>query len=143
MVEGTTAVARGEEKRKLRINWASLGLLGILVLMVLLFSILSKYFFQLKNFLDIGRAVSVQGITAAGMTIGLISGAFDLSIASVMAASGVFVAMLLQHGVPLGLAIIAGVVLGVFVGVRVGVAVGVRVGVLLGFSKLPNSRFTS
>ena len=123
MAQGTTAAGRVEERRRLRINWASLGLVGILILLVLLFSVLSRYFFQMKNFLDIGRAVSVQGITAAGMTIGLIAGAFDLSIASVMAASGVLVAMLLQHGMPLAVAMLAGILLGVVVGLLNGLIV--------------------
>ena len=106
-----------------RINWQSFSLVGILAIEVVLFSILSPYFLSVVNLLNVGRAVSIQGIAAAGMTIALISGGFDLSVGSVAAASGVIVAMLLQSGMPLGVAVAGGVGLGIIVGLANGLLI--------------------
>ena len=48
-------------------------------------SILSPYFFQVQNLLNILRQVSYTGIIALGMTFVIISGGIDLSVGSVAA----------------------------------------------------------
>ncbi|KPJ84066.1 MAG: ribose ABC transporter permease [Spirochaetes bacterium DG_61] len=48
-------------------------------------SILSPYFFQVRNLLNILRQVSYTGIIALGMTFVIISGGIDLSVGSVAA----------------------------------------------------------
>jgi ribose transport system permease protein len=111
-----TSTTADQATRSFAIEVRSLGLVGILLAEMILFSILSPYFLGTKNLLNIGRAVSIQGIAAAGMTIVLISGGFDLSIASVVAASGVLSVMLLQQGMPLIVAVIGGMALGAVVG---------------------------
>jgi ribose/xylose/arabinose/galactoside ABC-type transport system permease subunit len=111
-----TVSSEQETTKKRRINWENYGLVAILIIELIIFSLLSPYFLGVNNLLNVGRAVSIQGITAAGMTIALISGGFDLSIASTVAASGVFTASLLQSGLPLPIAILGGVALGCVVG---------------------------
>lgn len=81
-----------------RTNLNVLGLLGTLILMLMLFSVLSPYFLSFDNFMNIARAVAVRGIVAIGLTMVMISGGLDLSIASVMAAAGMLTATLLQAG---------------------------------------------
>lgn len=112
-----------ETTKKARIDWQNYGLVAILIIEVIVFSLLSPYFLGVNNLLNVGRAVSIQGITAAGMTIALISGGFDLSIGSTVAASGVLTASLLQSGVPLPIAILGGVALGCVVGTANGLLI--------------------
>lgn len=92
------------------------GLLVALLAMGAFFSLMSPYFFSLNNFFNIGRAVAIRGITAAGLTMVMISGGLDLSIASVMAASGMLTATLLKAGFPDGIAILAAVASGALMG---------------------------
>jgi len=65
-------------------------------------------------------SLSDQSIIAVGMTILLVSGAFDLSVGSTVALSGMVTAILVANGVP------------VYAGIAVGLAVGVLIGVING-----------
>ncbi len=97
-------------------NLNVIGLVLTLLAMGVLFSTLSPYFLSVKNFMNIGRAVAIRGIVAAGLTLVMISGGIDLSIAAVLAASGMFVATLLRLGLPGPLVVIGGIGIGVALG---------------------------
>lgn len=92
------------------------GLLGSLVIVFVALSVWSPYFLTGTNLLNIGKAVAIVGIGAVGETIVIISGGFDLSIGSVMAASGMVSAFLIGFGVPLPLAFACSIALGLFIG---------------------------
>jgi ribose transport system permease protein len=92
------------------------GLLITLVLMGIFFSTQSPYFLSVENFMNIGRAVSIRGVVAAGLTLVMISGGIDLSVASAMAASGMLTATLVQAGFHPMLAITGSLVLGALLG---------------------------
>jgi ribose transport system permease protein len=100
------------------------GLLAALVLLFVGLSVFSPYFFASTNLLNIGRAISIVGIASVGETIVIISGGFDLSIGSVMAASGMLSAYLIGLGVPLFAAFAASLVLGMLVGLVNGAIIG-------------------
>jgi ribose transport system permease protein len=102
---------------RLRSSSFDIGLLFTLLAMGTFFSLQSPYFLSLKNFLNIGRAVSIRGTVAAGLTMVMISGGIDLSIAAVMAAAGMLTASLLQAGLSEVPALLAGVALGAVLGV--------------------------
>ncbi len=89
-------------------------LLVIIVALVVILSVAQKDFFTLTSLLRILDHISINGIMAAGMTILLISGSFDLSIGSVMAFSGIVIVLTQQLG--MGVSIVLGVVLGTSVG---------------------------
>jgi ribose transport system permease protein len=93
-----------------------ISLLFVWIFIVVLFYLLNPYFFSLVNFMNIGRSVSLIGISGAGFTTALIAGSVDISIASVMAATGMVVGILYDFGVPIGIAILAGLALGVIAG---------------------------
>jgi len=95
---------------------SSLGLLAILVILSVVLAVVSPYFLTATNLLNIGRGIAVVGIIAVGETIVIISGGFDLSVGSTMAASGMAAAWLINIGVPLPLAFAAALVIGVAVG---------------------------
>ncbi len=100
------------------------GLLAALVLLFVGLSVFSPYFFASTNLLNIGRAISIVGIASVGETIVIISGGFDLSIGSVMAASGMLSAYLIGLGVPLPVAFAASILLGMLVGLLNGAIIG-------------------
>jgi ribose transport system permease protein len=94
-------------------------LLVIIIALVATLSIADGNFFTLRNFLNLFNHITLNGIMAAGMTILLISGSFDLSIGSVMAFTGIVI-ILAQ---PLGL----------LPSILLGLAAGTAVGALNGF----------
>jgi len=74
---------------------------------IILFSLLSPYFFTVSNLLNLGRQMAVLGIVSVGATFGLISGAIDLSVGSVIALSGMLGAWCLKIGLPVPVAILS------------------------------------
>jgi ribose transport system permease protein len=99
-----------------RLDVGIFGLVVTLVGMGVFFSIASPYFLSAENFLNIGRSVSIRGIAAAGLTMVMISGGLDLSIAAVMAAAGMLTASLVQAGVPMWVAVLAAIASGAAMG---------------------------
>ncbi|MBI4923301.1 MAG: ABC transporter permease [Devosia nanyangense] len=92
-------------------------LLVTLLLLIGIFSAASPYFFDVRNGMNIGRAVSIIGIASAFTTLLMIAGGLDLSIGAVMNAAGVVAAMVLAQtnfGVPGAIA--AAVLVGAAVG---------------------------
>ena len=112
----------GVVKRVLAVDAAALVV--ALVLLMIVFSATSPYFFNVRNFMNIGRSVAIMGITATGVTIGLIGGVFDLSIASVSDLTSVLVSMAhLSLGLPVGVCILLGLLVGVLCGLVNGLLV--------------------
>jgi ribose/xylose/arabinose/galactoside ABC-type transport system permease subunit len=64
--------------------------------------------------------VTVVGIASAGETVVIISGGFDLSVGSTMAAAGMLAAWVLESGGPIPVAFVAAIALGVLVGIANG-----------------------
>ncbi len=65
------------------------GIYFVFVLVFILASLLSPYFFTTKNIINVLRQVSVYGVLAFGMTIILINGMTDLSMGAVLAFAGI------------------------------------------------------
>ena len=101
-------------------QWGTL--LGLLILCLVLW-VLTPYFLTLSNLLNIVEQSSVIAIMAAGMTFVIITAGIDLSVGSVLALSGVVMASLLQAGVPLPLAVSAGLGSGFLCGLLNGVLI--------------------
>ncbi len=78
----------------------------VLVVLIVMFSVLSKNFLTKTNIINILRQVSVNGIIAVGMAIVLITGGIDLSVGSVAGIACVSTALLMNAGVPWFIAII-------------------------------------
>jgi ribose transport system permease protein len=92
--------------------------------MIVVFTLLSPYFLQLNNMMNIARSISINGIAAAGETMVLISGGLDLSVASVMAASGMIVSSLIMNaGWAVGPARVAAMGFGLLVGLSNGLII--------------------
>ena len=69
--------------------WDRVGILMVLVALVLLMAIIAPNFNRVDNLLNIARAISINAILAAGMTVVILTGGIDLSVGSTVAVSGV------------------------------------------------------
>lgn len=70
------------------------GLIFILVLELIIFSLLSEKFLTPNNLFLVGRQVSFYGIAAVGMTMVLLVGEIDISVGAILAFTGCFAATL-------------------------------------------------
>ena len=90
--------------RKLRSFLSDYGIIAVLLLLILIFSLLSDRFLMLNNIMNILRQVSIVGIISVGMTFVMITGGIDLSCGSVVGASAVGASLLMtkveMHPVP-------------------------------------------
>ena len=98
----------------------AIGLMVALGIEIAIFAFQSPYFFDANNLTNIGRAMAIVGIVAVGATIVMISGGFDLSVGSVMAASGMAAAWAMNEGFGLSGAVGLALLLGLTVGVANG-----------------------
>src|ERR1043165_9510976 len=93
------------------------GVLTVLLILIVLFSILQPQFHTWTNLLNILQTNAVLMIVSVGLTFVLLVGGFDLSIGGVLALSGVFIAELLNHGVgtigAMLIVLVGGVLLGI------------------------------
>lgn len=102
--------------------------LGLVFLCIILW-ILTPYFLTFSNILNILEQSSINAIIAVGMTFVIITAGIDLSVGSILAFSGVVLAATLKAGVPLPLALAAGL--------AVGSLCGLVNGFLVSLGKLP------
>ena len=99
-----------------------LGLMSMLVLVILVMSLLSPYFFSVQNGLNLVLAISSMGLIAMVTTMLMVGGGLDLSVGSTVALVGVVIS---HTQASLGIWGAAGAGLGV--GLAVGLANGLLV----------------
>jgi len=90
--------------------------LTALVLLVIMFTFISKRFFTANNVINIFTQVSITAIIAFGMTFVITAAQIDLSVGSVLALAGMIFMALSVAGVPVFLAIIITLAVGGFLG---------------------------
>jgi ribose/xylose/arabinose/galactoside ABC-type transport system permease subunit len=100
-----------------------LALLAFLVFEIVVFTIITPSFFSGSNFLNIGTAISILLIVSVGATFGLISGAIDLSVASVVALAGTVATQLALQGWQTPWLILAALLVGLGIGLTNGFVV--------------------
>ncbi|MHB8279127.1 MAG: ABC transporter permease [Candidatus Humimicrobiaceae bacterium] len=96
-------------------------LLFIIIALIIILTAKDRSFFTVKSLVSILDHATIQGIMAAGMTILLISGSFDLSVGSVLAMSGIATIMLQRYGMLVSISggLLTGVVIGAINGALV------------------------
>src|SRR5690554_6465855 len=82
----------------------------VLVIMCIVLSFANKNFLTTNNLINIIKQISIQSIVAIGMTMIIITGNIDLSVGSIVAFSSVIVAMLMNAGVPIPVAILVTII---------------------------------
>ncbi|TSE13860.1 ABC transporter permease, partial [Mesorhizobium intechi] len=60
-----------------------------LIAIIIVFSLLSPYYFSVGNFLTMASHVAIFGILAVGMLLVILNGGIDLSVGSTLGFSGV------------------------------------------------------
>lgn len=125
---GGIAVRSGSKAKKWFFSFIkdyNFSLFIALILICGVLTVLSPYFFSSKNFINLGLAAAVVGIMAAGLTVSMLMGAFDLSQYSTATLSAVIMAKLLDTGMPMFLLVIMGLLVGVVCGLLNGTLVTV------------------
>jgi len=110
--------------RKLSKHANELGLLAIIVVLYLVFSIYATGFISLNNQMNILRDAATIGIAAWAMTLIIISGEIDVSVGPMVAFISVILAYLMQYAIPLPFALILALCLGASLGSVAGVLRG-------------------
>jgi ribose transport system permease protein len=103
-------------------------LFGLILLSLVLWA-LTPHFLTVSNLLNVAQQTTLVAIVAVGMTFVIIMAGIDLSVGSVLAFSGVVMASLLQKGLPVPVAMLAGA--------GAGLLCGVLNGLLITIGKLP------
>ena len=102
---------------EIRLPWNSLGLVAVLALLVLLFSLQSDYFFSAVTFRTLANQIPTLTVIAVGMTYVLLVAGIDLSVGSVMALCAALMGVLMVDiGWPLPLALLASLAAGLACG---------------------------
>lgn len=106
------------------------GVLGALVLLCIVVSFASPYFFTVRNIFNVLQGMSTIGIMAVGMTMVLVSGGLDLSVGSVLAVGAVITARLMTYvGLNPWLAVLCGLGAGLAFGLCNGLLI-TRLGIV-------------
>jgi ribose transport system permease protein len=92
------------------------GLLLSFLLLCLGLSLLSDRFLTVGNLTNVLRQSTINGIIAIGMTFVILTAGIDLSVGAILALSAVVTASLLQGGLPVPLAVLAGLGMGGLLG---------------------------
>ncbi len=101
-----------------------LSMLILILLMGTAMSFLTPHFLKIENFIAMARGFSMEGLVVVAMSTLLIAGAFDLSVGSVMALSGIIAAWLIvKANVPYPIGILGGLGVGFLSGSINGIVV--------------------
>jgi rhamnose transport system permease protein len=98
-------------------RWETL-MLALLVAIVALNSLDSRYFLSIGNFVNLFQLSIEKSIVALTMTLVIIGGEIDLSVASIMGLSACVAAWTFQHGAPMPLAIVLALGAGILAGLN-------------------------
>lgn len=105
------------EKFSPRLMFKKYAIFFVFVGLMVLFSVLSPYFFTLQNLTNVFVQQSYVIIAAVGLSFVMISGGMDLSLGYQMSLVGIVTAILMKNvGLPVALAAPAGLLLGAGLG---------------------------
>jgi ribose transport system permease protein len=96
-------------------------LLVITLVLLIILTAADPRFFTIRSLYSILDHITINGIMAAGMTVLLVSGSFDLSVGSVMSFTGIVTILMQPHG--MFLSILSGLLAGACVGALNGLLV--------------------
>jgi len=98
-------------------------LLGFVLIVLFFWARLPDTFMTPRNWLNITQQLSMLMVVAAGMTVVMVMGVFDLSVGSMASLAGIVAAMLFAAGYPIwasiGIALLVGLLGGLFNGAMV------------------------
>jgi ribose/xylose/arabinose/galactoside ABC-type transport system permease subunit len=92
---------------------------------VIIFALLSPYFFSSENFLNVSLQISITAIIAVGMTLVILTAGIDLSVGALVAFTGVVATGILKVDLPYPLALTMALCGGLAVGAVSGAMAGI------------------
>jgi simple sugar transport system permease protein len=113
---GREGSGRGSLQTFLYRNVAVLSILGVLLLLILVFSVTTDAFLSSNNILNLLRQNAPTMIVAVAMTFVITSAGIDLSVGSTVALTAALSAVMLAYPLPVELTIPAMLLLGLVVG---------------------------
>jgi len=96
--------------------WDRAGILIVLVVLVGLMAVVAPNFASFDNAMNVLRAISINAILAAGMTLVILTAGIDLSVGSTLAVAGCVGVLLHLAGMPVVVAVLGGVLAGALAG---------------------------
>ncbi|PNR96609.1 allose ABC transporter [Petrotoga sp. 9PWA.NaAc.5.4] len=96
--------------------WEKFGTLSILLFLIILFSLMSPFFFTWSNLTQIIVQSSIFMLIGMGELFAILTAGIDLSVGSILALTGVVTAKLMVTGIPIWLSIIIGIFVGALLG---------------------------
>lgn len=66
--------------RKTQFKFREMGILIVMIVIILIFSIISPQFLKVRNLFNITKQIATLGICSVGVTFVLITGGIDLSL---------------------------------------------------------------
>ena len=116
MSDNTSTAKSGAPSRAITFSVRDAGTLIGLLIIFGIFAVLAPDFLTSRNLINILQQSSINACLALGMTLVIISGGIDLSVGPTAAVSAVITATLLVSGVPVPIALVAGLVIGALCG---------------------------
>ena len=89
MTNSTPAAAKGNVRSTLQ----ALGMLPVLILISIAFSLITSRFASPANLINVAQQASINIVLAAGMTFVILTGGIDLSVGAMLAASAMAAVM--------------------------------------------------
>lgn len=114
-----------KSKAKFNLNEAldKLGVLIALIFLIVVMTVLSPNFLTVKNIFNILEQIAEIGIISVGMTFIILLGGIDLSVGSIVAFTGLIMALCMKAGVAVPIAILVGIVIGAAIGLLNGILI--------------------
>jgi ribose transport system permease protein len=116
--------------RAARLRWSQIlggGNAGLLIAylgMVVVFALISPFFLTVPNIVNVAQTLAIIGVVAAGETLVIVHGGFDLSVGATAALSGVIIGILYtNHILPVWPATVLGLAAGALVGLANGLII--------------------
>lgn len=103
------------------------GVFAAFVLLSIIMALFAPNFTSLSNILNVLLQIAQVGIISVGMTYVILTAGIDLSVGSIVAFDGLAMAMMMKSGVPVAVAILAGLLIGAAIGMLNGLLIS-RVG---------------
>ena len=89
------------------------GIIGVLVILCVVVALATDKFLTPSNIISVLRQISINTYIALGMTLIIILGHIDLAVGAIVAMSGTLtVGFVVNQGLPIGVAIAAGIIIG-------------------------------
>lgn len=103
------------------------GVFAAFILLSIIMALFAPNFTSLSNILNVLLQIAQVGIISVGMTYVILTAGIDLSVGSIVAFDGLAMAMMMKSGVPVAVAILAGLLIGAAIGMLNGLLIS-RVG---------------